>query len=227
MRLRMKGQGALWCVAVGAAVLSVTSSAGAVDASAPFGNRIEHALQSAQSAFETDLSTALLIEQSTNLRFDPAPHASIEPFSAYPVNALFSPHQPRMEHRVLLSGAAARSSSVATAGGIGSGASAWMMASANAIYSPSIARRHRADRDAIVRNSSLFDNEYYAAAVAASSMPRRAKDLFVGPLQRRFDDQLKDLLPSKHSEMFAMYPSPGGAALGLLVGSCVLARRRR
>ncbi|MFB3430666.1 MAG: hypothetical protein ABL309_07085 [Phycisphaerales bacterium] len=106
--------------------------------------------------------------------------------------------------------------------------SIWVIASIEAVYhaDPSRYRPEPEDDLALHIDEQIAPDDSFAP-VSVRHIPRRSKDLFVGVLQKRWDDPTNDFLPSKMNEMLEAYPTPGAASLLLIAGACAAGRRRR
>ena len=106
--------------------------------------------------------------------------------------------------------------------------SIWALASVEAVYhaDPSRYLPEPEDDLALHVDEQIAPDDSFAP-VSVKHIPRRSKDLFVGVLQKRWDDPTNDFLPSKMNEMLEAYPTPGAASLLLIAGACAAGRRRR
>jgi len=215
----------LWFMAVGVGCFAGIPATSAVASPNEPGFSFGHAIEAAIER-STALKDARADEIDAPGWFGSVPMSLVEEQRvSFALSELMTLPRMRLDREASLRSAAATSTVAAAAPGLGMAGGPWLMAAAYCVYGAEQTRTSPAEQEERVTRRYTLENEYLAAAW--SSVPRRSKDLFVGALQRRFDDPSEDLLPSKHSEMFAMYPSPGGAAVGLLAGACCLGRRRR
>ncbi len=134
--------------------------------------------------------------------------------------------QQHMLHRAALSRAAVQASSGAMAVASLEHSGIWVSVALRAIYNAN----PLTEFDPEVQGWVIAQTEHSEFEVAASSrraLPRQMKDLFVGSLNRLSDEPKNEFLPSQPGQMFAVFPTPGPAALTLIAGACVLGRRRR
>lgn len=134
--------------------------------------------------------------------------------------------QQQLLHRAALSRAAVQASSGAMTLASLEHSGIWVSVALRAIYHANPQTEFEPEeQDWVIAQSEHA--EFEVAASSRRALPRQMKDLFVGSLNRLWDEPKNDFLPSQPGQMFAVYPTPGPAALTLIAGACVLGRRRR
>lgn len=136
------------------------------------------------------------------------------------IDTLLAIRNRALEHRLALSRAGARSSIAAAELGSTDASGRWAALALRVLHG---LQDEPTDPD--LAAAEFEGQSWYAPAIR--SAPRRMKDLFVGPTNRRWDDPDKDFLPDPFAERQPQYPTPGAAAVALIAGVCSLGRRRR
>lgn len=217
MRIGPQSRSALWLIALVVGLLAHATDASAVDS--PFEPAPEASEQPVISLIWSDAEPHALIAPS-DFRLDG--------FRTLTLRELLEVRRPTMLGQSVLRATGLTSAVRMAVASQSQAGSIWALASVEAVYhaDPSRYLPEPEDDLALHVDEDIAVDEFFAP-VSLRSIPRRSKDLFVGVLQKRWDDPTNDFLPSKMNEMLEAYPTPGATGLLLIAGACAAGRRSR
>jgi hypothetical protein len=217
MRIGPQSRSALWLIALVVGLLAHATDASAVDSPC----------EPAAGSFERSSITLIWSDAEPRALIAPSDFR-LDGFRTLTLRELLEVRRPTMLGQSVLRATGLTSAVRMAVASQSQAGSIWALASVEAVYhaDPSRERPEPEDDLALHVDEDIASDEFFAP-VSLRSIPRRSKDLFVGVLQKRWDDPTNDFLPSKMNEMLEAYPTPGAAGLLLIAGACAAGRRRR